>query len=135
MKKLVIVVSMLLFGASIVLGQTARSYYDELYKAGGLDRMADGYVCFDDDPIAVRGYSKGVPLSDEETFDKDNDSWVEKARLNKTTEIWVRLDISWQTLRYRKSVEVRNLDSKLRYETSRYGRCEEIPPTIRQRAN
>ena len=28
--------------------QTARNYYDELYKAGGLDRMADGYVCFDD---------------------------------------------------------------------------------------
>jgi hypothetical protein len=31
------------------LGQSARQYYNELYKAGGLDRMADGYVCFDDD--------------------------------------------------------------------------------------
>lgn len=29
--------------------ETAREYYDELYKAGGLDRMADKYVCFDDD--------------------------------------------------------------------------------------
>ena len=29
--------------------QTARQYYDELYKAGGLDRMADKYVCFDDE--------------------------------------------------------------------------------------
>jgi hypothetical protein len=31
------------------LGQSARRYYNELYKAGGLDRMADEYVCFDDD--------------------------------------------------------------------------------------
>ena len=30
--------------------QSARDYYNELYKAGGLDRMADVYVCFDDDP-------------------------------------------------------------------------------------
>lgn len=28
--------------------QSARDYYNELYKAGGLDRMADEYVCFDD---------------------------------------------------------------------------------------
>jgi hypothetical protein len=30
--------------------QTVRDYYNEIYKAGGLDRMADGEVCFDDDP-------------------------------------------------------------------------------------
>lgn len=30
--------------------QSARSYFGELYKAGGLDRTADEYVCFDDDP-------------------------------------------------------------------------------------
>ncbi len=30
--------------------QSARDYYQELYKAGGLDRMADVYACFDDDP-------------------------------------------------------------------------------------
>ena len=30
--------------------QKARAYYDEIYKAGGLDRMADGQVCFDEDP-------------------------------------------------------------------------------------
>src|SRR5258708_26154124 len=29
--------------------RTAREYYDELYKAGGLDRFADGEVCFDED--------------------------------------------------------------------------------------
>lgn len=28
--------------------QTAHDYFQELYEAGGLDRMADGYVCFDD---------------------------------------------------------------------------------------
>jgi hypothetical protein len=30
--------------------QSARDYYNEIYKAGGLDRVADGEVCFDDDP-------------------------------------------------------------------------------------
>jgi hypothetical protein len=29
--------------------QAARPYFDELYKAGGLDRMADESVCFADD--------------------------------------------------------------------------------------
>ena len=33
-----------------MFAQSARDYYTEIYKAGGLDRMADGYVCFDDDP-------------------------------------------------------------------------------------
>lgn len=28
--------------------QSARDYYKELHAAGGLDRMADKYVCFDD---------------------------------------------------------------------------------------
>jgi len=45
----------LMFGIALFLatgtpGQSARNYYDELYKAAGLDRMADQYVCFDDDP-------------------------------------------------------------------------------------
>jgi len=30
--------------------QTARDYYNEIYRAGGLDNFADGEVCFDDDP-------------------------------------------------------------------------------------
>lgn len=30
--------------------QSARDYFNELYKAGGLDRMADEYVCFDESP-------------------------------------------------------------------------------------
>lgn len=29
---------------------TAREYYNELYKAGGLDQLADEYVCFQDTP-------------------------------------------------------------------------------------
>jgi hypothetical protein len=40
----------LLFGSASTFAQSARDYYNEIYKAGGLDRMADGYACFDDDP-------------------------------------------------------------------------------------
>jgi hypothetical protein len=43
-------VVVLLFGSSSTFAQSSRDYFNEIYKAGGLDRMADGYVCFDDDP-------------------------------------------------------------------------------------
>src|ERR1022692_4721575 len=45
MRKLAVLV---VFSAAC-FAQSAREYYGELYKAGGLDRMADAYVCFDDD--------------------------------------------------------------------------------------
>jgi hypothetical protein len=35
---------------STCAAQSARSYFEGLYKSGGLDRMADEYVCFDDNP-------------------------------------------------------------------------------------
>jgi hypothetical protein len=40
----------LIVTASTAPAQTARQFYEELYKASGLDRMADGYACFDDSP-------------------------------------------------------------------------------------
>lgn len=43
-------IAALLCGSASTFAQSARDYYNEIYKAGGLDRMADGYVCFDDDP-------------------------------------------------------------------------------------
>jgi hypothetical protein len=43
-----------LFAAVLVISpgfaQTAREYYNELYAAGGLDRMVDEYVCFFEKP-------------------------------------------------------------------------------------
>jgi hypothetical protein len=40
----------LLFLTPQAPSQTARDYYNEIYKVGGLDNFADGEVCFDDDP-------------------------------------------------------------------------------------
>ncbi|HKV93886.1 MAG TPA: hypothetical protein VJW20_15170 [Candidatus Angelobacter sp.] len=45
MKQLVIA----LFFYSLAFGPTAMDYYNEIYKAGGLDRMAAGYTCFPDE--------------------------------------------------------------------------------------
>jgi hypothetical protein len=43
---------------------TARDYYNELYKAGGLDRGADAYVCFYEDEknpnFFIFGFSKDL---------------------------------------------------------------------------
>ncbi len=36
--------------ASSCFAQTARDYYNEIYAAGGLDRGAARYVCFNEDP-------------------------------------------------------------------------------------
>ena len=47
-----------------VAPKTARDYYNEIYAAGGLDRMADGHVCFDEDPkldtFFIFGESKDI---------------------------------------------------------------------------
>jgi len=38
-----------ILAACSCFAQTARDYYKELYAAGGLDQMASGYVCFNED--------------------------------------------------------------------------------------
>ena len=39
-----------ILAASPCFAQTARDYYNEIYAAGGLDRAAARYVCFNEDP-------------------------------------------------------------------------------------
>jgi len=154
-----------LFGCGVpCLAQTSRDYYNEIYKAGGLDRMADGYACFDDDPtlqtffifgqsvvikqmfidagkfsslpkaeqaklnrgfLVVRGYDRGVPLSSEEFYEKDGESWVQDGMVSgkKTKE---RLIISMETLRYKRTVELDDGKGNFSPLVSRYGKCENV---------
>jgi len=153
---------------------TARDYYTELYKAGGLDRMADEYVCFDDSKdldtffifgksetlkqflidqggfaklppkskkilndgyLNMRGYDKGVALSSEEMYYKDGDTWSTEKGMVQGTAMRMRLSISFETLRYKRSVEILNPNGSLKSEVSRYGRCESVPGDVRQKAN
>lgn len=157
--------------------QTARQYYDELYKAGGLDRMADKYICFDDEDelktffifaeskdlrefltadgtmnkfpkaeqerlkknfLIVRGYDKGVLVGDEQFYDADGASWTsEDFFLDKVkkTKARMRLTVTWETLRYKRSVEILKSDSSLKQEVSRYGRCERVSAQVAQHGN
>lgn len=49
------VVAFIVLGSALAspsAAQTARDYFNELYKAGGLDASAAQYVCFDDRPQA-----------------------------------------------------------------------------------
>jgi hypothetical protein len=150
----------------------AREYYKELYNAGGLDRIADFYVCFYDDVknenffifadgkylrdymkkngtfeklpkpqqdlynkdfLVFRSYAKGVPLSSNEFLTKVGDSWISNEYMaDKSTPLRIRFNISWQTLRFKRSVELLNLDSTFRSEVPNFGRCEAIPNTILQ---
>jgi len=153
---------------------TAREYYEEIYKAGGLDRMADGYVCFADeatnenffifgeskvireimvadgtfaklpkdmqnklkqDWLIVRGYAKGIAFDSEQYFDKDGGSWIDEPRkLNARSVIRVRLTINWQTLRYKRSVEMLTSAMKYQSEVAQFGRCERVSPNVTQTA-
>jgi hypothetical protein len=154
--------------------QSTRQYYNELYKAGGLDHLAARYVCFDDDDkletffifgeskhirefmiadgsfgklsrelqrklekdfLIVRGYDKGVAVGGEEYLGADASSWVDDiVVLSKQPEVLsrIRLSVTWETLRYRRSVEVLNPDTSFRDELSRYGKCERVSPEIPQ---
>jgi hypothetical protein len=169
--------ALLVTGASAQTGppQTARGYYNELYKAGGLDHMADGYVCFDDRSdlltffifgdskvmrqflldaggysklnatqraqldkgfLNVRQYDKGVPLSEEIIYVKDNDSWVtERFNISGKNVARQRIALSWQTLRYKKTVELQQPDGSYHDVYSGYGRCEIVSDAIRQTGN
>lgn len=156
--------------------QTARDYYNEIYKAGGLDNFADGEVCFDKDPaldtffifgqskhmrefmqsdgtfaklpkamqdelkkdfLIARGYNKGIAFDNEDFYDKDGASWVIKdaVPLPSDTEgrqLRIRLTVNWETLRYKRSVEILDRNSKYLSETARFGRCEDVKTDIPQ---
>ncbi|SPE37608.1 exported hypothetical protein [Candidatus Sulfopaludibacter sp. SbA6] len=158
--------------ASPCFAQTARDYYNEIYAAGGLDRMVARYVCFNDNPdvkaffiftenkylreymisngtfdkllkaeqaeikkdlLLFRGYDKGVPLATEDFLNPDGTSWVsDKFILNKKTPARVRFSISWETMRYKRSVEVLDSDDTINGEVPAYGRCERVALTVVQ---
>jgi hypothetical protein len=153
---------------------TARDYYNELYKAGGLDRFADGEVCFDEDTtsenffifgqsahmrefmkadgtfeklskkmqvqlnkdfLIVRGYRKGIPFKEEEYYDKDGSTWLSPVYdLDPKNSMRIRLTINWQTLRYKRAVEMLDHDLNYKKEVAKFGKCEDVPSGIRQTA-
>jgi hypothetical protein len=155
--------------------RTAREYYDELYKLGGLDRFADGEVCFDEDTtsqnffifgqskylrvsmktdgtfeklskkmqdqlnkdfLILRGYAKGIPFKDEEYFEKDGSTWLSPVYdIDPKNSMRIRLTINWQTLRYKRAVEMLDHDLHYKSEVAKFGKCEDVPADIRQTAD
>lgn len=160
----------------LVDAQTARDYFNELYKAGGLDRMADEYVCFDDSKelqtffivaksdvlkdflvsngqfaklpkahqaqlnkgfLILRGYDKGVAVGEEETYSKEGDTWLSDVFPigSQRTPMRIRVSVTWETLRYKRSVEILDAQHELQSQVARYGKCEEISPGVQQKGN
>jgi hypothetical protein len=76
-----------------------------------------------------------VPWSEEQYLFKDGDSWLSDKGVMSEMLMRIRLTISFDTLRYKRSVEILNPNSTVRSEVSRYGRCERIPSTVLQKAN
>ncbi len=170
-------VAILVIFSATCFAQSARQYYDELYEAGGLDRMADTFVCFDDDAklqtffisaesktlrefmmedgtfeklskdfqqklkqdfLILRGYDKGVAIGGEDYYRKDGSSWVDdKFVLSKQPKTFgrMRLDLTRETLRYKRSMEILNPDMSLKGQVARYGKCEEVSLAVDQRGN
>ena len=157
------------------LGQSARDYYNELYAAGGLDRVLSEHVCFDERPelqtffiftstkvireamIAngsfgraprsfqaqlskdmpiFRGYDKGVALSSEDDFVSDNNgSYLTEKFLIDTTPAQIRFNINWNTMRYKRAVEILNPNGSVQASVPAYGRCESISSAVKQRGH
>lgn len=155
--------------------RTAREYYDELYRAGGLDRLADGKVCFDEDPtnqnffifsqskymrefmkadgtfeklpkkmqvqlekdfLIIRGYAKGIPVRGQEYYDTDGSTWVSPVYdIDSKSSTRIRLTVNWQTLRYKRAVEILDHDLHYKSEVAKFGKCEDVPVDIRQTAD
>lgn len=170
-------VAICLILSAATFGETARQYYNEIYKAGGLDRMADEYACFDDhekletffifgesktirefmvangtfskmsknfqkqmkeDFLIMRGYDEGVTVGGEDFYSRDGSSWItEKFRLSNRSKTLgkMRFAITWETLRYKRSVEILNADGSFQNEYARYGKCERVPNEIQQHGN
>lgn len=85
------------------------------------------------DFLMVRGYPKGIPWKAEEFLEKDEASWVsDQHMLDEDTPVRVRLTLDSQTLRYKYSVELLNMDSTLRSEVASSGQCEELPAEVPQ---
>lgn len=47
----------------------------------------------------------------------------------------MRFAITWETLRYKRAMEVLNANSTLKNQYLRYGRCEAVPSDVRQKGN
>lgn len=88
------------------------------------------------DFLIARGYNKGIAFDNNEFYDKDGASWVNEAGgflpTDNTKQLRIRLTINWETLRYKRSVEILDRDSRFLSEVARFGRCEDVSPAIRQ---
>jgi hypothetical protein len=86
------------------------------------------------DLLIFRGYDKGVPISVEDDYSPDsNGSWVsEKFTLDKKTPAQMRFGINWNTLRYKRSLEMLNANGTMQSVISTYGRCELVSHTVKQ---
>jgi len=85
------------------------------------------------DWLILRGYAKGIAFDSEHYFDKDGGSWIDEPRkLDAHSIIRVRLTINWQTLRYKRAVEMLTPSMKYQSEVDQFGRCEPVSPNVRQ---
>jgi hypothetical protein len=90
------------------------------------------------DFLIVRGYDKGVTVGDEDYYQKDGSSWVgDKFVLSKQPKTFgrLRLNLTWETLRYKRSMEILNPDMSLKRQVARYGKCEKVSAAVKQRGN
>ena len=83
--------------------------------------------------LIFRGYDKGVPISTEDDMHPDNNGgWLSDSFVLDKHPAHVRFTISWETLRYKRSVEGIDADGTSRPIISTYGRCELVSHAIRQ---
>ena len=85
------------------------------------------------DYLIIRGYNKGIAFKDEKFYDKEANSWISDVYdFDARNSMRIRLSINWQTLRYKRAVEM--LDHQLHYKSAvaRFGKCEDVSTKVNQ---
>ncbi len=76
--------------------------------------------------VESRGYKNGVAFSEDESWDLDGDSWRGPNFSLGASTGHIRFTISWETLRFRREVEVLQANKTYLPVAENHGRCESI---------
>jgi hypothetical protein len=103
-------------------------FLERLISQGTFDKLSKAQQTeMKKDFLIFRGYDHGVPLASEDFARPDGTSWIsDKLMLDKNTPARVRFSITWETMRYKRSVELLQSDDTLSTELPAYGNCELI---------
>jgi hypothetical protein len=85
--------------------------------------------------LGVRGCDKGVALREEQTYTKDGNRWVTDKFYVNWAQMRMRIVMTPETLRNKRTLEILNANPEHQSESARYGRCGAVADTLQQKGH